>query len=74
MYILSAKDLVINKSNKLVCGIKEESKFSKGICGEVNSSKVPTNNPCIFHAETTRIQRFHVVSTSLQYGTHAVYF
>ena len=31
-----------------------KSKFSKGISGEVVSSKVPTNTPRVLHAETTR--------------------
>ena len=61
--------------NKLLIKvIKEESEFSKGIIEEVISSKVPTNTPRVFHTKTTRIQQFHVVSMSFQYGTHAVYF
>ena len=74
MYILLAREKVINKSNKLVYFVKQESKFSEGISGEVISSKVPTNTPRVFHAKTTQIRRFHEVSTSFQYGTHAVYF
>ena len=52
---------------------KRESKFSKDISGEETSSKAPKNTPRVFHVETTRTQRFHVVSTSFQHGTHAVY-
>ena len=73
LYILSTREEVINKSNKLVYCVKKESKFSKDISGEETSSKVPTNTPRVFHVETTRTRRFHVVSTSLQHGTHAVY-
>ena len=47
--------------------------FSKDNSGEETSSKVPTNTPRVFHAETTRTRRFHVDSTSFQYGTHAMY-
>ena len=47
--------------------------FSKHISGEETSSKVPTNTPRVFHAEKMRTRRFHVVSTLLQQGTHAVY-
>ena len=34
---------------------------------------ISTNTPSVFVAETTHTRRFHVVSMSLQYGTHAVY-
>ena len=40
-YILFAREQVINKSNKVVYCVKEESKFSKGISGKVISSTVP---------------------------------
>ena len=63
----------MNKSNKLVYCVKRESKVLKDISGEETSCKAPTNTACVFHVETTRTRRFHVVSTSLQHGTHAVY-
>ena len=47
LYILPARELVINKSNKLVYCVNEESKFSKGISGEVVPCKVPANTPHI---------------------------
>ena len=34
LYVLSAREQVINKSNKLVYCVKKESKFSKEISGE----------------------------------------
>ena len=34
LYILSTREQVINKSNKLVYFVKKESKFSKEISGE----------------------------------------
>ena len=74
LYILAARKYVINKSNKLVYYVKEELKFSKGFSGEVISCKVSTNTLRVFHAETTRIRHFHVVSTSYQYGTAAAHF
>ena len=43
LYILSTREEVINKSNKLVYCVKKESKFSKDISGEETSSKIPTN-------------------------------
>ena len=61
------------KSNKLIYCVKKESKFSKDISGEETSSKVPTNTPRVFHAETRGTRRFYVVSTSFQIGTQAVY-
>ena len=70
---MSAREYVINKSNKLVYCVKKEPNFSKDIGGEEASNSVPTNAPRVFHVETTRTQRLHVVSTSLQHGTHAVY-
>ena len=52
MYILSAREKVINKSNKIVYCVNKrikESKFSKDISGEETSSKVPaTNTPRVF--------------------------
>ena len=70
---MSAREYVINKSNKLVYYVKKESNFSKDISREEASNSAPTNAPRVFHVETMRTQRFHVVSTSLQHGTHAVY-
>ena len=70
---VSAREYVINKSNKLVYCVKEDSKFSKDISREVISSKVPTNTPLVFQTETTGKQRFHVVATSFQFGIHAVH-
>ena len=74
LYILSTREKVINKSNNLIYCTKKESKFSKGINEAVTSSKMPKNNPRVFHAKTTLTQHFQVVSTSFQYRTHAVYF
>ena len=48
--------------------------LSKYISGEETSSKVPTNTACVFHFKTTWMRRIHVVSTSLQHGTRALYF
>ena len=55
LYILAAREYVINKSNKLVYYVKEESRFSKGLSGEVISTKVSTNTLRVFHVETTRM-------------------
>ena len=41
--------------------VKEESKFLKGINGEVISNKVPYKHCMLFHAKTTRIRRFQSV-------------
>ena len=51
------------KSIKLVYCVKEESTFSKGISGEIISSKVPKSTPSVFHAKTTPQRRFHEVCT-----------
>ena len=60
MYLLSAREQVINKSNKLGYCVKKESKFSESesrqsqsqdINGKETSSKVPTSTPRIFHAK-----------------------
>ena len=55
LYMLAGREYVINKSNKLVYYVKEESRFSKGLSGEVISNKVSTNTLRVFYAETTRM-------------------
>ena len=57
---------------KLRCKRKSQG-FQKGISGEETSSKVHKNTPRVFHIETMRTKRFHVVSTLFQHKTHAVY-
>ena len=69
LYILSSGEEVINKSNKLVYCIQKESNIFKRhqwISGELTSSKVPTETPHVFHAETLWACCFHVVSTLFQ--------
>ena len=63
LYILSPGEQVIHKTKKLVYCVKEESKFSKGISGDVISSKVSTYIPSLFHVETTLKRRFYEVYT-----------
>ena len=63
LYILSPRGQVNHKTKKLVYCVKEESKFSKSISGDVISSDVSTNIPSLFHVETTLKRRFYEVST-----------
>ena len=56
-------NLKLNKSNQLVYCVKEESNFSKGISGDLISSKFSKNIPSVFYVETTPKGHFHVVST-----------
>ena len=72
VYIV-CREQIINNSNKLVYCVKKEPKFSKDTNGKETYSKVLTNTPLVFHAETTRTRRYHVVSTPLQHTPHAVY-
>ena len=73
LYKLSAREYIINKSNKLVYCVKEELKFLKGTSGEVTLTRFLQT----LHVYSTAKQRdndFFMWSSCCFNTEHAVYF